>query len=137
MVGEDETVKVLDFGLAKLLAAEDASRPETVTDLRSLALTVPGKVGGTTAYMSPEQVTGGMVDARSDVFSFGATLYEMATDTRAFARASRAETLDAVLHAEPMPPTQLVPSLPRDLERVILRCLRKEPERRYCRRCSM
>ena len=86
---------------------------------------------GTAAYMAPEQATGGKVDARSDIFSFGAMLYEMATGTRAFAGASVADTLAAVLRAQPTPPTQIVAALPRELERLILRCLRKEPERRY------
>ena len=81
--------------------------------------------------MAPEQAVGGEVDARSDVFSFGATLYQMATGRRAFPGDSAAGTLDAVLRSEPTPPRQIVASLPRDLERLILRCLRKDPERRY------
>src|SRR4051812_17443046 len=80
--------------------------------------------------MAPEQASGGKVDARSDVFSFGAVLYEMATGARAFAGNSSAETLAAVLAAQPKPPTQIT-DVPRELERVILRCLRKEPDRRY------
>ena len=81
--------------------------------------------------MAPEQAAGGKVDARSDVFSFGATLYEMATGTRPFTGESAVETLEAVLRSEPTPPRQIVADLPRDLERLILRCLRKDPERRY------
>ena len=80
--------------------------------------------------MAPEQATGGKVDARSDVFSFGAVLYEMATGARAFDGNSSAETLAAVLAGQPKPPTQIT-AVPRELERVILRCLRKEPDRRY------
>ena len=80
--------------------------------------------------MAPEQAAGGKVDARSDVFSFGAVLYEMATGARAFDGHSSAETLAAVLAAQPTPPTQIT-DVPRELERVILRCLRKEPDRRY------
>ncbi len=80
--------------------------------------------------MAPEQAAGGKVDARSDVFSFGAVLYEMATGARAFDGHSSAETLAAVLAGQPTPPTQIT-DVPRELERVILRCLRKEPDRRY------
>ena len=81
--------------------------------------------------MAPEQATGGTVDARSDIFSFGAMLYEMATGTRAFAGTSTVDTLAAVIRAQPTPPTAVVPALPRELERLILRCLRKDPDRRY------
>ncbi len=81
--------------------------------------------------MSPEQATGGKVDARSDIFSFGAMLYEMATGVRAFAGPSTADTLAAVIRAQPKSPSAIVPALPSDLEKVILRCLRKDPDRRF------
>jgi serine/threonine protein kinase len=81
--------------------------------------------------MAPEQAAGGKVDARSDIFSFGTMLYEMATGTKAFAGTSVADTLAAVLRAQPTPPMQIIKALPRELERLILRCLKKEPERRY------
>jgi len=128
MVRRDGTIKVLDFGLARLADADLDGPPDTVTDL--LALSV-GRIAGTAAYMAPEQATGGRVDARSDIFSFGAMLYEIVTGTRAFEGASTAETLAAVVRAEPIPLSRLAPRLPRDLERLILRCLRREPERRY------
>ena len=96
-----------------------------------MALSAPGTIAGTAAYMSPEQATGGKVDARSDIFSFGAMLYEMVTGVRAFAGASTADTLSAVIRAQPKPPSAIVPSVPSDLEKVILRCLRKDPERRF------
>src|SRR5262245_11216680 len=134
MVGEGGVVKVLDFGLAKLAAdGESGSSPDTstMTQLPASELSAPGAIVGTAAYMAPEQATGGKVDARSDIFSFGTMLYEMATGTRAFAGSSVADTLAAVLRAQPTPPTQIVTALPRELERLILRCLRKEPERRY------
>ena len=86
---------------------------------------------GTPAYMSPEQAEGKPVDARSDIFSFGAVLYEMATGTSAFRGESAASTLAAVLTASPNPPSQTAPHLPRELERLIVRSLRKEPSRRY------
>ena len=81
--------------------------------------------------MSPEQASGGAVDARSDVFSFGAVLYEMVTGRRPFGGSSSAEMLASLLKEQPQPPSELVPEVPRDLERIILRCLRKEPERRF------
>jgi len=81
--------------------------------------------------MSPEQATGGAVDARSDVFSFGAMLYEMVTGTRAFAGTSTADTLSAVIRAQPKAPSAIIPAVPSDLEKLILRCLRKDPQRRF------
>ena len=110
---------------------EGDARPPTVSDLGHEVASAPSRAAGTAAYMAPEQAVGGEVDARSDVFSFGATLYQMATGRRAFPGDSAAGTLDAVLRSEPTPPRQIVASLPRDLERLILRCLRKDPERRY------
>jgi Tol biopolymer transport system component/tRNA A-37 threonylcarbamoyl transferase component Bud32 len=130
IVGDDGTVKVLDFGLAKVTEVEEEPRHDTRTDLE-VALSAPGRITGTVAYMAPEQATGGKVDARSDVFSFGAVLYEMATGRRAFGGETTADALAAVVTAQPRPPTQIVPGLPRALERLILRCLRKEPELRY------
>jgi Tol biopolymer transport system component/tRNA A-37 threonylcarbamoyl transferase component Bud32 len=130
IVGDDGTVKVLDFGLAKLVVPEERPARETMTDA-DIRLTAAGRIAGTPAYMSPEQATGGQLDARSDVFSFGAALYEMATGVRAFAGDTTADTLAAVLAAPPKPPTQIVTGLPREIERLILRCLRKDPERRY------
>ncbi len=132
MVGSsDGTVKVLDFGLAKLVDDETAQEERTSTETRAAGLSAPGAIIGTAAYMAPEQATGGRVDARSDIFSFGAMLYEMATGTRAFAGSTMADTIAAVLRAQPTPPTQLVSGTPREVERLILRCLRREPERRY------
>jgi len=134
MVGPDGAVKVLDFGLAKLASPEEAGSPEHETgteDGDAGPLSGPGKVAGTAGYMSPEQATGRRVDARSDVFSLGAMLYEMVTGRRAFAGNSTAETLAAVLRDQPKAPSEIVTSLPRELERVILRCLQKEPERRF------
>ena len=80
--------------------------------------------------MSPEQATGADVDARSDIFSFGAVLYEMITARRAFSGDSATETLGAVVHVEPKGPSELATGVPRDLERLILRCLRKDVSRR-------
>jgi Tol biopolymer transport system component len=133
MIGDGRTVKVLDFGLAKLVSDNDSGSGDraTVTQIVAPDLSTPGAILGTAAYMAPEQASGGKVDARSDIFSFGTMLYEMATGTRAFSGSSMADTLAAVMRAQPTPPTAVVASLPRELERLILRCLRKEPERRY------
>ncbi len=130
MVGTDGAVKVLDFGLAKLSGSDDADEDQ-LTLTADVALSAPGTVAGTIAYMSPEQATGAKVDARSDIFSFGALLYEMATGERAFAGKTLAQTLSAVMEKQPTPPSTLVASLPHDLERTILRCLRKDPAKRF------
>ncbi len=133
VVAPEGVVKVLDFGLAKLMATEEVSdESDTATqDSSAPFVSGPGTIAGTPGYMSPEQAAGGKIDARSDIFAFGSVLYEMATGRRAFAGASRAETLAAVLHAQPQPPSEVVAGLPRDLEKLILRCLRKEPEKRF------
>jgi serine/threonine protein kinase len=105
MVGTDGAVKVLDFGLAKLLHEDDEpSAPSASTHLVE-HLTVAGQRMGTLAYMAPEQASGEAVDARADIFSFGAMLYEMATGQRAFAGKTPAETLSAVMEKQPAAPT--------------------------------
>jgi len=125
MVDEHGLVKVLDFGLAKLTetALGEADATRTVKPR-----TEEGTIVGTAAYMSPEQAEGKPVDARSDIFSFGAVLYEMVTGARAFRGDSRMSTLAAVLHHEPAPPSA---EIPHDLQKVIARCLRKDPARRF------
>ena len=131
VVGTDGTVKVLDFGLAKLLHEDDEpSDPSASTHLVE-HLTDPGQRMGTLAYMAPEQASGEAVDARADIFSFGAMLNEMATGQRAFSGKTPAETLSAVMQSQPKPPATLVPSVPPTLERTILRCLRKDPAKRF------
>ena len=117
--------KVLDFGLARVIRELDVLKSEAET--QSL-LTEPGMIVGTVAYISPEQAAGKPVDARSDIFSFGAVLYEMVTRHRAFLGDSQMAILAAVLNQEPTP---LPAKVPNDLVKIILRCLRKDPSRRY------
>ncbi|HVN79193.1 MAG TPA: protein kinase, partial [Terriglobia bacterium] len=127
MVSEDGLVKVLDFGLAKLTEVESG---EGAT--RSLeSLTGTGTIVGTVSYMSPEQAEGKKVDVRSDIFSFGAVLYEMVTGQRAFAGESNLAILTAILREEPKPASQVVKGLPHELEKIIHRCLRKDPTHRF------
>jgi eukaryotic-like serine/threonine-protein kinase len=94
-------------------------------------VTSDGTLAGTAAYMSPEQAEARRVDLRSDIFSFGAILYEMVTGRRAFAGDSVASTLSAVLRDEPKPLHEIGEDIPRDLEKIINRCLRKDPARRF------
>ena len=131
MVAPEGSVKVLDFGLAKLIDGDTSSSEDATTLEGRPGLSQPGVAAGTPAYMSPEQAAGGAVDARSDIFSFGTVLYEMVTGRRPFAGSSNAEVQAALLKDEPKPPSGLVSDVPRDLERLILRCLRKEPDRRF------
>ena len=127
MLTPEGRVKILDFGLAKLAEPVDSS-PEAPTMTRPL--TEVGVVVGTAPYMSPEQAEGRPLDARSDIFSFGAVLYEMVTGRKPFTGASRLAILSKVLHEEPAPPGGLA-EMPLDLEKAVLRCLRKDPARRY------
>ena len=129
MLRRDGYVKVLDFGLAKLtepVAPQPVDTSATTMPLE--AHTETGVIVGTAAYMSPEQATGKRVDARSDIFSFGAVLYEMVAGQQAFVGASLMEMVAAILNQEPEP---LPAKVPPELSKVILRCLRKDPARRF------
>jgi Tol biopolymer transport system component/predicted Ser/Thr protein kinase len=128
MITERGDVKVLDFGLAKLTDAADVSEQDATRTQH--AATEEGTVVGSAPYMSPEQAEGRKVDARSDIFSFGSVLYEMLTGRRAFQGANRTATMAAILKDEPESLAGLVPGLPREVERVVARCLRKDLDRR-------
>ena len=131
IVDDQGEVKILDFGLAKLTEHEEPDAFAATQSVHLKAETEAGTIMGTVAYMSPEQADGHKVDARSDIFSFGAVLYEMVTGRRAFPGGSKLSTLASVLHREPAPLRPGEDNVPRELERVILRCLRKDVQRRW------
>jgi eukaryotic-like serine/threonine-protein kinase len=118
---KDGRVKILDFGLAKLAPPKAASDADPTYTGR--AQTTPGQMLGTVGYMSPEQVRGQPADARSDIFSAGAVLYETLTGKRAFQKPTSAETMTAILNEDPPTVSQIAPNVPPGLQRVVNRCL--------------
>ena len=129
-ITKDERIKILDFGLAKLAQPPGEEVAQTEIATRKVR-TDPGTVMGTVGYMSPEQVRGQAVDHRTDIFSFGAVLYEMLSRRRAFRGDSAIETLNAILKEEPAELSASNPNIAPGLERVVWHCLEKSPERRF------
>jgi tRNA A-37 threonylcarbamoyl transferase component Bud32/dipeptidyl aminopeptidase/acylaminoacyl peptidase len=128
-VTKDGRIKILDFGLAKLTQAEES--PDVTNLPTATRGTEPGIIMGTLGYMSPEQVKGKPADARSDIFSFGAILYEMLSGQRAFHRETAAETISAILKEDPPDLSVTNQNVPPGLERLVAHCLEKNPEQRF------
>jgi serine/threonine protein kinase/Tfp pilus assembly protein PilF len=128
MVRADGYVKVLDFGLAKLTEVVDSGGED---ETKKLVKTNPGVVMGTVSYMSPEQARGKPTDARSDVFSFGVVMYEMLTGKIPFTGETMTDTLSSIISSEPQPVTSLAPHLPRELQRIVQKTLKKKRDQRY------
>ena len=131
-VSRDGRVKILDFGLAKLIPFEGAPvSSEGLTDSRSSEGTTPGTLMGTVGYMSPEQVRLLPADSRSDIFSFGAILYEMLSGQRAFRGETPTDTMHAILRADPPELSLAQKNIPPAVTRVVRHCLEKSPDERF------
>jgi serine/threonine protein kinase/tetratricopeptide (TPR) repeat protein len=132
MVRPDGLIKLLDFGIAKVSLPVTPVSPHNIDSATTIkGGTSPGFIIGTAAYMSPEQAKGVLVDARTDVFSFGVLLYEMLTGRRPFEGETVMDLIGAILHKEPVPVHQLRPDVPAEIERIINKLLRKDTNERY------
>jgi hypothetical protein len=130
-ITRDGQVKVLDFGLAKAVGSDAGPDGARTHEAETIAATDPGTVLGTVGYMSPEQVRGRALDHRTDIFSFGAMFYEMLTGRRAFQGDSHVETMNAILKEDPPEFAEVSPGLPVHLDRIVRRCLEKNPDERF------
>jgi tRNA A-37 threonylcarbamoyl transferase component Bud32/Tol biopolymer transport system component len=131
MVTEQGLVKILDFGLAKFEEPAGTADAFAATQTIHVDMTQEGTILGTVDYMSPEQAEGKKLDARSDIFSFGSVLYEMLTGRKAFRGDSKVSSLSAILLKDPEPLASLVADLPEELDKIVGRCLKKDPQRRW------
>jgi DNA helicase-2/ATP-dependent DNA helicase PcrA len=131
MISRDGYAKILDFGLAKLIEPKGALTTNSAEKTILQVKTNSGVILGTVKYMSPEQLLGKRVDLRSDIFSFGTVVYEMATGLCPFADENDIDTMHAILHEDPKPPHAIKSDLPRDLHRVLAKALAKAPKHRY------
>jgi pimeloyl-ACP methyl ester carboxylesterase len=131
MVRKDGIVKVLDFGLAKLLEDHARDMVDHEADTRALVLTDPGRVLGTPQYMSPEQTRGADLDARTDIWSLGVVLYEMIAGRAPFRGETRSHTVVSILEDEPPPLTEFAPNIPAELLRIVRKALTKDSDSRY------
>src|SRR5207253_10403857 len=131
MVRHDGIVKVLDFGLAKLLEDHARDMVDHEADTRALVLTDAGRVLGTPQYMSPEQARGQELDARTDIWSLGVVLYEMLAGRPPFRGETKSHTVVSILETEPAPLTTFAPDTPAELQRIVRKALTKDRDSRY------
>ncbi|MDQ3013035.1 MAG: serine/threonine protein kinase [Acidobacteriota bacterium] len=139
MIARDDYAKILDFGLAKFVeprrtsSSEGDAGSEIATAILAQPLSTPGMIMGTAGYMSPEQAQGKTkeIDHRSDIFSFGCILYEAATEQKAFEGKDALDSLHKIVHAPTPQIREISPDVPNDLQRIVRRCLAKEPDKRY------
>lgn len=128
MISNKGYVKLLDFGLARIQKIPDGSE---FSQVQTWTKSKPGVVAGTISYMSPEQALGKKIDHRTDIFSMGVIFYEMATGQKPFTGSNPTETIDKIVHGQPESITRFNYNVPQELERIIRKCLEKEPDRRY------